>query len=360
MQFNKLHRWKHTLWGCSFFILGIVSVKVLEHNTKYFEDSLLQKFLLSTQHLSAWLWDRISFSVGDLIYLILTGFLFWGLRKFVRQREKRFELISQSIFWTGLIFLIFQLRWGINYYRPATFPIQKEYQKYNEEVLLSTLDILIEQTHKLHLELSKDSTSIPEIPFLKEEIRTKIEKAPYFSDADRSVKLKHSMWSLGLTYMGYSGYLNPWTLEAHINRKIPKMSYVITAAHELQHQLGIAPENEANFGAFLATSTHPDPWIRLAGYSFGLRYTLSALWKNNPEVASIYQKKIHSGIIEGYKRQAAFWKSYDNPLEKYFKFGYDRFLKSQGQALGIQSYGTVVQLLIQHFENRPTEENNSK
>lgn len=360
MPFKKLHHWKLALWGCSFFVLGMFCIRVLENSPKFFDNSLLHKILLSTQHLTAWLFDPIPFSVGDLIYLVIFGFLMWGLRKFIRQPQERFVLINHSIFWVGLVFLIFQLRWGINYYRPAAFPIQKEYQKYNEEALLRTLDILIDQTHKHHLELSKDSAAIPEIPFSKAEIKTKIENAPYFSNADRSVRLKHSMWSVALSYMGYAGYLNPWTLEAQVNRKLPKMSYVITAAHELQHQLSIAPENEANFAAFLATTTHPDPWIELAGYSFGLRYTLSALWKNNPDQARIYQKKIHSGIIEGYKKQAAFWKSYDNPLEKYFKFGYDRFLKAQGQTLGIQSYGAVVQLLIQHFENRPTEVYNSK
>jgi len=133
MSFKKLHHWKLALWGCSFFVLGMVCVKVLVNSLKFFDNSLLHKILLSTQHLTAWLFDPIPFSVGDLIYLVIFGFLIWGLRKFIRQPEERFVLINHSIFWMGLIFLIFQLRWGINYYRPAAFPIQKEYQKYNEE-----------------------------------------------------------------------------------------------------------------------------------------------------------------------------------------------------------------------------------
>ena len=53
--------------------------------------------------------------------------------------------------------------------------------------------------------------------------------------------------------IGFSGYLNPFTLEAHVNEKIPMISYLTTIAHEQSHQTGIAHENESNFWAFKKT-----------------------------------------------------------------------------------------------------------
>ena len=53
--------------------------------------------------------------------------------------------------------------------------------------------------------------------------------------------------------MGFSGYINPFTLEAQINMKIPKLNYITTASHEMAHQLGISNESEANFVAFISS-----------------------------------------------------------------------------------------------------------
>ena len=61
--------------------------------------------------------------------------------------------------------------------------------------------------------------------------------------------------------MGFSGYLNPFTLEAHINSTLPKISLPITIAHEMAHQNGIAAENDANFMGFKQCYTHTDNQI---------------------------------------------------------------------------------------------------
>jgi len=69
------------------------------------------------------------------------------------------------------------------------------------------------------------------------------ESYPEFKYSSKS--LKKSMLSLPLTYMGFSGYLNPLTNEAQVDYLIPKFKLPTTAAHEIAHQLGYAAENEA-------------------------------------------------------------------------------------------------------------------
>ena len=58
------------------------------------------------------------------------------------------------------------------------------------------------------------------------------------------------MYSLPLSYMGYAGYLNPFTLESQVNSKIPTLNLITTLLHETAHQMGYASEKEANFIAY--------------------------------------------------------------------------------------------------------------
>ena len=77
--------------------------------------------------------------------------------------------------------------------------------------------------------------------------------------------LKKSLLSLPLSYMGYSGYLNPFTLESQVNAKMPIQSLITTSLHETAHQMGYASEKEANFIAYLSAIKSKDPYIQYAG-----------------------------------------------------------------------------------------------
>ena len=75
--------------------------------------------------------------------------------------------------------------------------------------------------------------------------------------------------------MGFAGYLNPFTLESNINLNIPKLNFIVTAAHEMAHQVGFASESEANFIALLLVFKNSDSHIRYAGLTFALNYCYS-------------------------------------------------------------------------------------
>jgi hypothetical protein len=74
---------------------------------------------------------------------------------------------------------------------------------------------------------------------------------PYFKYKVLSVK--KSLFSVPLTYMGFGGYLNPFTNEAQVNDLLPMYTFPLTTAHEMAHQIGFASENECNFIGVLAS-----------------------------------------------------------------------------------------------------------
>ena len=151
--------------------------------------------------------------------------------------------------------------------------------------------------------------------------------------------------------MGYSGYLNPFTLEAQVNNKIPMISYLTTIAHEQSHQDGIALENESNYWAFKKTSTNRNSYIKFAGYSFALRYCLSDLYSINPIKAKILANKISPGVKKNFNAINKFWSNYKNPFEPFFKKTYDIFLKINSQKSGIKSYNEMVSLVVFDLKN---------
>ena len=126
----------------------------------------------------------------------------------------------------------------------------------------------IAKSNNIHLEITSNDTLKVRVPFSRREI---LKMAPegylalkkQFPNLEyRPVSIKKSLFSLPLTYIGFSGYLNPWTNEAQVNSIIPIYKFSTTATHEIAHQLGFAAENEANFIGWLAAINHDNVYMK--------------------------------------------------------------------------------------------------
>ena len=181
----------------------------------------------------------------------------------------------------SVFYFAFHILWGINYYR---LPLHKNLHlnaDYTTEQLIKVTEKLINKTNSLHLEIAKNDTLKIDLPYSKSEILSLVPQGydnlktdfPHLEYHPKSVK--KSLYSYPLTYMGFSGYLNPFTNEAQVDGIIPIFKFPTTASHEIAHQLGYAAENEANFIGFMAASNHNDIYFKYCGYAFGLRFCLN-------------------------------------------------------------------------------------
>ena len=173
---------------------------------------------------------------------------------------------------------------------------------------------------------------------------------PNLNPSPRSVK--RSLYSLPLTYMGFSGYLNPFTNEAQIDGLIPLHKFPSTSCHEQGHQIGYAAENETNFIGSLAAMKNEDPYLKYSGYIFALKHCLIELSRRDQDAFEAKRETINRGILLNYQEEREFWMSYENPLEPIFKFTFDTFLKANKQPQGIKSYSYVVALIVNYFEDK--------
>ena len=333
-------------------------VKILKQYPEYVETyySLGLFPILSKLLNTAFSW--IPLSVGDLMYSALILFalrLVIKNRKGLRAEPKTW--ILNITFFVSILYFMFHLCWGYNYYRLPLHTTLHLNPKYTTAQLKSVTNKLVVKTNKLHLAITKDSLLKTSLPYEFSEL-IEISQAGYLQLEKVYPNFKHdgknskkSIFSMPLTYMGFSGYVNPLTLEAQINAVMPLKSMPSTIAHEQAHQLGYAAENEANFIGFLACIHNEDLYFNYAGYKFALRYCLRELSKRDFDANESTLCTINPGVLEDYQEAFEFWSAYNNPLEPLFKAFYSHFLKANNQAKGIESYSYVVALLVDYLED---------
>ena len=170
---------------------------------------------------------------------------------------------------------------------------------------------------------------------------------PFFDNFDSRAKSVENGWAM--TMLSISGIYTYYTGESNVNSAFPPAETCFTAAHELSHQRGIMRENEANFMAFLVTSTSPDPYLNYSAYLSMYQYLASALYRTNKD----RYFEIHRDLTEGPRGDIAeinrvIEKYANTPLADISSFVNDLFLKSNGTA-GIVSYGEVVKLTVAYY-----------
>ena len=301
----------------------------------------------------------LPFSFGDIIYTIgglyALRWLYKNRKRITKDTKNWLIDVLTSI---SLIYFAFHVFWGLNYYRiPLHQSIELDH-KYSTEELVSVTKKLIEKSNTIHSNISETDSNKVIMPYSKKELiamspngYVNLEKQyPQLEHHPKSTK--RSIYSLPLTYMGFSGYLNPFTNEAQIDGLIPLFKYPTTICHEQAHQLGYAAENETNFIGCLAAIHNDDIYYKFSGYIFALRHCLNELYRRDEVVYEELLTNINKGILANYQEAYDFWMSYQNPLEPIFKDTFDTFLKANNQEKGIESYSYAVALMVNYFKDK--------
>lgn len=341
----------------AFLPLQIIGIQVLTNYPEWVEKHYSQSLFQNIAEVERFLFGSIPFSIGDLFYILIgIAIIHWLYRriktKFKHPKQWGLKLTATL----SIVYFCFHFLWGINYYRVPLHQSLNLQQEYEYEELLSLTETLIHKSNELQEQITEDQTKPVNFDFSFHEMKELStqgydllhNKHPYLKYNFNSVK--RSILSYPLTYMGFSGYLNPLTNEAQINYKLPQFKFPTLVTHEMAHQIGYAKENEANFMAALATINHPNPYFSYAGYTFALQYCLSDVARSNPKEAKRLVEKLHPGVRKNYQESYDFWEKYENPLEPFFKLFYGNYLKVNQQPEGMRSYHYVVGLLVNYYQ----------
>ena len=300
---------------------------------------------------------KIPFSIGDIIYGILIIYLLksiWKTRKTWKIDWKNNLLKVVSVL--SVMYFLFHLLWAMNYYRQPLFEKMKIERDYSDADLLIFTKKLIAKTNEIQTQITKNDSLKVVFPYSQQQVfqmnlngyKTLSNEYNFFEYKYPSIK--KSLFSLPLTYMGFGGYLNPFTNEAQVNYLGPMYSFPMTTNHEMAHQMGFASESECNFIGFLASVKNENLYYQYSGYSIALRYCLGNWRARDEKIFDQLLKTVHPGILKNYQESEDFWKQYDTFIDKGFRIFYDNFLKLNQQKDGMESYSKFVNLLVNYYE----------
>lgn len=293
----------------------------------------------------------LKLNVGDLLYLISLPITF----KYLYNSNTRRIFFYRAGFTSIFIYSFFYFSWGIHYNKKS---INQEYafSNYQIDELVETTEYYISKVNNIHKKLTINPNEKVSLTSSFEEIvsecKNSIQELKTNNISTENLKVNKSYFSLLISYLGFTGYINPFTLEANINSRIPKISYPSTISHEIAHQIGYASENEANYIGIISNQISKNIEINYSGSLLALQYLMRELYLNDKILYNDKMKKINKGVLKNIDEKAEFSNKYKNPFEPFVKKAYDLYLKKNNQSFGIKSYGLVVNLLIYDYQSK--------
>jgi hypothetical protein len=302
---------------------------------------------------------KIPFSVGDVLYGIIVVYILIQIFKNRKTWKLNWKdnLLKVTSF-ISVAYFLFHLLWALNYYRVPLFEKMNIKRDYSDVDLIAFTEKLIVKINAIQYQITKNKNLKVTNLYSQDSIFEMSQNGydnlakEYLFFRYQIPSRKKSLFSLPLTYMGFGGYLNPFTNEAQVNYKLPMVGFPNVICHEMAHQIGYASESECNFIGFLAGIKNDDLYFQYSAYSNALHYCLAIIAMKNETKFNELKVKVNPGILTNYKENEFFWKSYDTIIDKGFHAFYDQFLKMNQQKDGIESYSKFVDLLVNYYEDK--------
>ena len=342
-----------------FLLLQMVFLKIIIFFPEIVERFYSNGLYLFISKIYRTVLGKIPFSVGDVTYGILIVYLLLQLWK----NRKNWKLewknnLLKILNFISVFYFLFHILWALNYYRVPLFEKMNIEREYTDNDLIIFTEKLIVKTNAIQVQITTDSKLKVSNPYTQDSIFKMTQNGydnlakeyPFFKYEIPSKK--KSLFSLPLTYMGFAGYLNPFTNESQVNYKLPMVSFPNVICHEMAHQLGYASESECNFIGFLAGIKNENLYFQYSGYSNALHFCLVNIAMKNEKKFKELKRKVNSGILSNYKENELFWKRYDTFIDKGFHAFYDQFLKMNQQKDGIESYSKYVDLMVNYYKEK--------
>ncbi|RAR70874.1 DUF3810 domain-containing protein [Flavobacterium aciduliphilum] len=342
-----------------FLIIQIIALRIIALFPELVERFYSNGWYIFISRTSRIILGKVPFSVGDVIYMILTTLLLYNIWKTKKSWNLNWkEYVLKITSYISVTYLLFHLLWGLNYYRMPLFEKMNISRDYTEKDLHIFTEKLIVKTNHIQFQIEHNKNKKVINPYSQEMIFSKSQDGynqlakeyPFFKYEISSKK--KSLMSIPLTYMGFAGYLNPFTNEAQVNTKLPMVSFPNVMCHEMAHQIGYASESECNFIGFLAGIKNQDLYIQYSAYLNALRYCMTTIGIKNKALFRVLKKKINRGILENYKENDRFWNQYDTFIDKGFHAIYDQYLKMNQQKDGMESYSKFVNLMVIYYKDK--------
>jgi len=307
----------------------------------------------------------VDFSVMEVLLAGLVVwavvYLVWAVVLVVREKGRRRSRVYRCVLFVLCVVLTicdgFCLLWGVNYWTDSFQDKSGIYaQPVAQEDLLKVSVYTARNLLAAADEVERDENGVFAVPredilayapFVYDELEKQL---PFLSFDDTGVK--PMAFSRIMSAMDFTGFYCPYTGEPNVNVDSPAFMLPATAAHEMAHQRGIASEQECNFLAILSSTTCDDAAYRYSGWMKAFIHVGNALYDVQPEIYWAIRDQLPDGVKADFAYNNAYWDQFrDTAVQKASTTAYDHLLKAYGDERGIQSYGTVVDMLVAYYKD---------
>lgn len=306
------------------------------------------------------------FSVAEALLLGCLGAFPFGIRALVRRlrepetsRARRlWSLLGKTLATCAAGYGVFLLVWGLNYRRlPYATLAGMEMRPATAAELRSACETLVRESNALREGLGEDAAGVMRLAGGRAEALARA--AAGFAQAGESqpaLRLRTSspkpvFFSTPLSYLGIAGIYVPFTAEANVNGTVPDPDLPFNASHELAHSQGFAREDEANYLGYLACRLHADRDFRYSGLLAASLYAQAALAGEDREAYRALEDRRSPAVRRDVGALRAWSERYRGRVSRASRAVNHAYLRSQGQADGVRSYGRMVDLIL--AERRP-------
>lgn len=295
----------------------------------------------------------VPFSVGDLFFIAVVAYLIYALYflarlTFKKEFNKALKFLFKIVIGLQTGFLVFYLFWGLNYFRPsAAERLNLRDTDYSTADLKTVTAILIDSANQTRAkvtpgDLSQNNSAI--FKTAEQAIRDLGDSSAVFKTY--SPVVKPSILTPAMNYAGTAGYFNPFTGEAQINYEIPVFDRPFVACHEMSHQMGFGPEDEADFAGFLAAIASHDRLLRYSAFHNAVAEFMYALHSRDTLASRELKPRISLIVRNDFKAERAYWRNYQGKINALSSLFYDHYLKSNNQPHGLNTYNRMVLLIM--------------
>jgi len=329
-------------------------------------NALTERFTTPLKQALGRLCYGVDFSVMEALYtlagVLAIAYVVWSVVAVARAKGRRGSRIYRAVLGAvniGLtIYAGFCLLWGVNFW---TDSFQEKSGIYAQPV---APEELLEVTVYFASHLVETADDVPrdeagrfavswqeilaESPAVYDPIE---EEFPFLRFDDPGVK--PMVYSRLMSRMDFTGVYCPWTGESNVNVDAPACLLPSTVTHELAHQRGIASEQECNFLAVAAAVTSDRPAYAYSGWLMGFIHLGNALYRIAPDTYWLLRDALPETVKADLEENNDYWDQFSGTVvQKASTTFYDGVLKAYGDERGIQSYGTVVDMLVAYYKDR--------
>lgn len=276
---------------------------------------------------------------GLLILAAVYGIRFW---------REPLRVLSRTMCLVGGLLFLYTCNCGINYYAmPFSQYAGLQTGAYSREELEALCEYLVEQVNK-----TATGESYQPGVWRREGVWAMQAAGEQFpSLAGFYPKPKEVTISWILSVQQLCGIYSPFTVEANYNGDMPDYNIPHTICHELSHLKGFMREDEANFIGYLGCIFSKEQTFRYSGYLTGWVYAGNALYKTDQEAYIVLAQQLCDQAQTDLAENNAFWDKYEGKVAEVSNQMNDVYLKVNSQEDGVKSYGRMVDLMLEYYQD---------